>query len=84
MLLTSGIQDIWAVCSHGVFTGGALEKLTAVPQITEIVATDTVFTPPGRRPPQLKILPVASIFGEAIRRNYRHESISDLFVFGQQ
>ena len=84
MLMADGIQDIWMVCSHGVFTGGALEKLTAVPQITEIVTTDTVYTPPDRRPPHLKILPVASIFGEAIRRNYRHESISDLFVFGQQ
>ena len=84
MLVAHGIQDIWAVCSHGVFTGGALDKLTAVPQITEIVTTDTVYTPPDRRPPHLKVLPVASIFGEAIRRNYRHESISDLFVFGQQ
>ena len=84
LLVEHGVQEIWAVCSHGVFTGNALEKLTALPQIAEIVTTDTVYTPPDKRPPQLKILPVASIFGEAIRRNYLHESISDLFVFGQK
>ena len=83
MLVENGVEEIWAVCTHGVFTGIALQKLTAVPQITEIVTTDTVYTPPDKRPPQLKIVPVAQIFGEAIRRNYLHESISDLFVFGQ-
>jgi ribose-phosphate pyrophosphokinase len=59
-----------------------LEKLTAVSQINEIVTTDTVYIPPEIRTPQLKILSVASIFGEAIRRNYERESIEGLFVYG--
>ena len=84
VLLENGIQEIWAMCTHGVFTGRALEKLTAVPQITEIVITDTVYIPPEKRPPQLRVVSVARIFGEAIRRNYLHQSISDLFVSGQE
>lgn len=32
----------------------------------------------------LRVLSVARIFGEAIRRNYLHESIGDLFVFGDR
>jgi hypothetical protein len=29
------------------------------------------------------VLPVASVFADAIRHNLRHESISELFVFGE-
>jgi ribose-phosphate pyrophosphokinase len=60
----------------------ALEKLTAVPQIKEIVTTDTVYIPPEKRIPELKILSVASIFGKAIKRNYERKSIEGLFVYG--
>ena len=81
LLLAEGVQEIWAVCTHGVFTANALARLTAMPHLTEIVTTDTVYTPPEKRPAKLKVLSVASIFGEAILRNYRHESISDLFAF---
>ena len=81
-LLDSDVEEMWAVCTHGVFTGRALERLGGVPQITEIVTTDTVYIPPDRRPPQLHVVSVASIFGEAIRCNYLHQSIGDLFVFG--
>jgi ribose-phosphate pyrophosphokinase len=70
-------------CTHGVFVKGGLEKLIAVPEITEIVTTNTVFIPPEKRHPKLHILSVAHVFGEAIRRNYLRQSIGDLFVFGE-
>ncbi|MFZ0544851.1 MAG: ribose-phosphate pyrophosphokinase [Candidatus Promineifilaceae bacterium] len=84
MLIENGIEVIDVACTHGVFVGGALEKLTAVSQINEIVTTDTVYIPPEKRVPQLTILSVASIFGEAIRRNYERKSIEGLFVFGDE
>jgi ribose-phosphate pyrophosphokinase len=84
LLIENGIQEIDVACTHGVFVGGALEKLTAVSQINEIVTTDTVYIPPEKRIPQLSILSVASIFGEAIRRNYERKSIEGLFVFGEE
>ena len=83
LLIRSGIQEIWVACTHGVFVRGGLEKLTAVPQITEIVTTDTVNIPPEKRHPKLHILSVASVFAEAIRRNYLRQSIGDLFVFAE-
>jgi ribose-phosphate pyrophosphokinase len=83
VLAQHGVQEIWAVCTHGVFTGRALERLSEVPQITEIVATDTVYIPPEKRPPRLRVMPVAPIFGDAIRCNYERQSIGDLFVFGE-
>jgi ribose-phosphate pyrophosphokinase len=83
VLITEGVEDITVVCTHGVFTRGGLDRLTAIPQISEIIATDTVYTPPGKRHPKLTVLSVAPIFADAIRHNFHHESINDLFVFGE-
>ncbi len=84
VLVEQGIEEIWAVCTHGVFVKGGLERLAAVPQITEIVTTDTVAIPPEKRHPKLRVISVAHVFGEAIRRNSSRESIGDLFVYGEQ
>ncbi|MEW6718084.1 MAG: ribose-phosphate pyrophosphokinase [Chloroflexota bacterium] len=81
ILIRSGIERMVVICTHGVFVGDALAKLTAIPQITEIVTTDTVYFPPEKRHPKLHVLSVAPIFGEAIRRNYLRQSIGSLFVF---
>ena len=82
LLVAEGIKDICVVCTHGVFVRNAVEKLVAIPQISEIVTTDTVCIPSEKRHEKMTILPVARIFGEAIRRNYLRESIGSLFVFG--
>jgi ribose-phosphate pyrophosphokinase len=84
VLMREGIQEIWVVCTHGVFVRGGLERLVAVPEITEIVTTDTVLIPSEKRHPKLRVLSVASIFGEAIRRNYMRQSIGSLFVYGEE
>lgn len=83
-LIEQGIREIWLACTHGVFVRGGLEKLAAVPQITDIVTTDTVYIHPEKRHPKLRILSVAKVFGEAIRRNYLRQSIGDLFVYGEE
>lgn len=82
LLIDEGVEEILVICTHGVFTRGGLERLAEVPQIQEIVTTDTVYIPPERRHPKLKILSVARIFADAIRHNLYHESLSKLFVFG--
>ena len=84
LLIRDGIEELWIVCTHGVFVRGGLEKLAAVPQITEIVTTDTVHITSEKRHPKLHVLSVAHVFGEAIRRNYLRQSIGDLFVFGER
>ena len=84
LLVELGLEELWVTCTHGVFVREGLERLAAVPQITEIVTTDTVHIPREKRPPKLHVLSVASVFGEAIRRNYLRQSIGDLFVFGDE
>jgi ribose-phosphate pyrophosphokinase len=82
-LIEEGIEEIWLACTHGVFVRNALERFVEIPEITEVVTTDTVPLPPEKRHEKLKILSVAQVFSEAIRRNYHRESIGDLFVYGE-
>jgi len=83
ILIGEGIREIWVTCTHGVFVHDGLERLAAIPEVKEIVTTDTVYIPLKKRPPKLTVLSVAHIFGEAIRHNYLKESIGNLFVYGE-
>jgi ribose-phosphate pyrophosphokinase len=83
VLVAEGVEDIRVICTHGVFSHGGLERLAAVPQITEIITTDTVHIPPEKMDPKLTILSVAPVFADAIYHNINRESLSDLFVFGE-
>lgn len=84
MLVKLGIEEIILVCTHGVFAGDALENLGSVPQIKEIVTTDTVPIPPEKMRPNMTVLSVAPIFGEAIWRNSTRQTIGDLFTFSDE
>ncbi len=83
LLLEHGLEEVCVVCTHGVFLHGALERLEAVPEITQIVTTDTVpqSPPPGSK---LTVLSTGPIFAGAIRQNYFHRSIGELFDFGDK
>lgn len=81
LLVEQGVQELTAVCTHGVFCGNAFERLANVPQFTEIVTTDTVPIPAQKRPPTLRMLSVAPLFGEAVKNNYLQRGIGDLFAF---
>jgi ribose-phosphate pyrophosphokinase len=83
VLVAEGVEDIQVICTHGVFSRGGLERLAVVPQITEIITTDTVHIPPEKMHPKLTVLSVAPVFADAIHHNINRESLSDLFVFGE-
>ena len=83
LLIHEGIEEIWLTCTHGVFVRNALDRLSQIPQITEIVATDTVPIPGADQYEKLKVISVAEVFGDAIRHNYFQRSIGDLFVYGE-
>ncbi len=81
----NGVQEIIPICTHGVFSGQALERFGDIPQITEVLMTDSIPPPTPRELPfRLTILPVAHIFGEAIWRNYTRQSIGGLFSYWQE
>jgi len=84
VLVNEGVENITVICTHGVFTRGGQERLAEISQIKEIVTTDTVHIPLEKRHKKLTVLPVGSVFADAIRHNFHHESINDLFVFGDE
>jgi ribose-phosphate pyrophosphokinase len=83
MLIKEGVDDIQVICTHGVFSRGGLGRLADIPQISEIITTDTVHIPDEKQHPKLTVLSVATVFADAIRHNINRESLSDLFVFGE-
>jgi ribose-phosphate pyrophosphokinase len=82
-LIQSGIEEISLICTHGLFTGNAIQRITEIEQINEIVTTNTVPIPDEKKLPIMRILSVAPIFGEAIWRNSNRQSIGDLFSFAE-
>ena len=73
-----GCSSASVACTHGLFTGSAVDRLRASEMITEVVSTDTVPRPPGW--PELDICSVAGLFAEAIDRIHRGRSVSKMFA----
>jgi ribose-phosphate pyrophosphokinase len=80
-LKLEGAGLVSVVCTHGLFTGNATQRLDAIEEIEEIVVTNTVPLPPERRPKRLVTLSVGHIFGEVIARTVQGESVGALFEF---
>jgi ribose-phosphate pyrophosphokinase len=73
-----GAKRIHVAATHGVLCGSAIERLQASP-IHEVVITDTIPLRPEQTIPKIKVLSVAPLLGEAIKRIHRNESVSRLF-----
>lgn len=74
------IGRVTVVCTHGLFTGNAIQQLREQRDIVEIVTTNTVPIPPEKRLPNMTILSIAPLMAETIRRIHNGESVSTLFV----
>lgn len=79
-LREEGVQDVSVACTHGLFTGPAIERFKVQSDVREFVTTDTVPRSPERELPNLRTLSVAPLLGEAIRRIHCGESVSSLFT----
>jgi ribose-phosphate pyrophosphokinase len=79
-LREQGVGRIAIACTHGLFTGQAVERLHAQPDIAEIVTTNTVPLAPEKHLPQMTVLSIAPLLAEAIRRIHDGESVSALFA----
>ncbi|HDM89636.1 MAG TPA: ribose-phosphate pyrophosphokinase [candidate division WOR-3 bacterium] len=78
-LKDKGANLIRAAATHGLFSGNAGEKIDQAP-IDEVVITDTLTVEEGKKPGKLKILGIANLLGEAIRRIHEERSVSSLFI----
>ncbi|EAK0493357.1 ribose-phosphate pyrophosphokinase [Campylobacter lari] len=74
---SKGAKSVIACCTHPVLSGVAYERI-AKDALDELVVTDTI--PLKQQMDKIKVLSVAPIFGEVIRRVYHNESVNSLFV----
>ena len=74
------IRSVRVACTHGLFAGDAIERLSAEKDVEEIVCTNTVPIPPDDHTGKLTVLSVAAPLAEAMRRIHNGESVSALFT----
>ena len=72
----NGANSVMAYCTHAVLSGPAYERI-ATGAIDELVVTDTI--PLKEENEHIKVISVAPLFGEVIRRVYHDESVNSLF-----
>ena len=73
-----GAGSIYACATHGVFSGAALDRIETS-SIAQVIVTDTIPLPPQANRDRITVLSIAPLFGEAIRRIHRGESVGALF-----
>jgi ribose-phosphate pyrophosphokinase len=79
-LKNSGAHAVFACCTHPVLSGNAVQRIEDS-ALEELIVTDTIpLRADASRSRKLKVLSVAHLLGEAIRRTHYEESISSLFV----
>jgi len=77
-LVADGARAIYSCATHGVFSHDALQRIHDSP-ITEVVVTDTIPFPAQATHDRITVLSIAPLFGEAIKRIHRGESVGALF-----
>jgi ribose-phosphate pyrophosphokinase len=85
--ITSGVSalkeagcnpDVYVVATHGIFSGPAVERMNKA-GFAEVIVTDSLPIAKEKQFKGIKILSVAELLGQAIKRNYENRSISSLF-----
>ncbi len=76
----AGARAVYAAITHPVLSGPAIKRIDESP-LRELVVTDTIpLRPDAQECKKLKVVSVAALLGEAIRRINNEESVSSLFV----
>jgi len=78
-LKAAGAEDVVAYCTHGVLSGGAVARVEGS-ELRELVVTDTIGLPEAvARAQKIRMLTIAPLIGEAIKRIADETSVSSLF-----
>lgn len=77
-LVERGATEVFACCSHAVLSGPAIERIEAS-AIKELVVLDSIHLPDEKMIDKIKVLSIAPLFAEAIKRIYEEVSVSKLF-----
>ncbi len=78
LLLDRGAFSVMAYAVHPVFSDRAVELIRGS-NLEQVVVTNSIIVPPGARDGKVRVLSVAPLIGEAIRRIHEGRSVSALF-----
>ncbi len=77
-LLEYGASEVYACCTHPVFSGSAIQRIASSP-VKEVVVTDTIPVAESKKLDKITLLPIAPLLGEAIHRIHTGLSIGAMF-----
>jgi len=73
-----GVKEIYACCTHPVFSGQAIQRIASC-SVKEVIVTDTIPVADEKRLDKITVLPIAPLLGEAIHRIHTGLSIGAMF-----
>jgi ribose-phosphate pyrophosphokinase len=77
LFIEKGAKSVRAFCTHAVLSGPAYDRINAS-KLTELIVTDTI--PLRHHSDKIRVVTVADLFADVIRRMVNNESISSHFV----
>ncbi|MDI6800137.1 MAG: ribose-phosphate pyrophosphokinase [Actinomycetota bacterium] len=77
-LMDSGASEVYVCATHAILSGPAVERLQNS-RIKEVVVTNTIPVPKEKMFDKLKVVSIASLFGEVVINVHEEESVSELF-----
>ena len=78
LLVERGATEVWAMATHGVLSGPAIDRLKNGP-IERIILTNTLPLPPEKQLDKIEVLSVAPLIAEALGAVFDDTSVSDIF-----
>ncbi|MDD2752263.1 MAG: ribose-phosphate diphosphokinase, partial [Candidatus Omnitrophica bacterium] len=72
-------KSVRAAVSHGVLSGPARERIDQCKDLEELIITDSIPVTNHKKHPKIRVLSIAELLGEAIKRIHHEESVSSLF-----
>jgi ribose-phosphate pyrophosphokinase len=77
-LMKQGATEIYACCTHPVFSGPAIQRISESP-VKEVVVADTIPVNNDKKLSKITVLSIASLIGEAIHRIHTGLSVGAMF-----
>ena len=77
LMMERGAQSVRAVCTHGILSGNAHERIENS-MLEELIITDTI--PPKKESPKIKILSCDDLFASTMKNVHSNKSIHENFI----
>lgn len=79
ILAKRGAKEIRAAITHGVLCGSAIERIDKSRNLKELLISDSIPLDDKKKHPKIRVLSIAGLMAEAIKRIHNEESVSSLF-----